>query len=94
MPLTVYNPTLTKPRHLLSIAPRAKPLEEQVWGFVDTSKVNADLFIHEIETEIQQSYRPRRFVVIRKESPGVPLTADQINHLAKECGFVVFCFGD
>lgn len=94
MLLTVHRPTLMKPRHLLPIAPRGKPLEGQVWGFVDTSKVNADLFIHEIKTEIQQSYLPKGFVVMRKEAPGVPLTADQIDQLTKECGFVVFCFGD
>jgi hypothetical protein len=94
MPVTVCNPTITKPHHLISIAPRGKALEEQAWGFVDTSKVNADLFINEIQTVIQQRYRPRRLVVIRKESPGVPLTADQMNQLANECGFVIFCFGD
>lgn len=94
MALAVYNPTLTKPRHPISIAPRGKPLEEQVWGFVDTSKVNADLFIDEIKTQIQQKHRPKGFIVIRKESPGVPLTADQMNQLANECGFVIFCFGD
>lgn len=94
MSLTVYNPTLAKPPHFLPIAPRGKPLDGQLWGLVDTSKVNADRFIEELQKEIQQNYRPRGFLVIRKESPGVPLSGKQIERLANECDFVVFCFGD
>ncbi len=94
MSLTAYNPTLAKTSQSLPIAPRGKPLEGQLWGFVDTSKVNADRFIEELQKEIQKNYHPRGFVVVRKESPGVPLSAEQIERLASECGFVVFCFGD
>lgn len=94
MSLTVHNPTLAKTPQFLPIAPRGRPLEGQLWGLVDTSKVNADRFIAELQKEIQKNYHPRGFAVIRKESPGIPLSAEQIERLASECGFVVFCFGD
>jgi len=56
--------------------------------------VNADLFIDEIQTEIRQRFLPKDFIVVRKESPGVPLSEDQIRQLSEQCGFVIFCFGD
>jgi hypothetical protein len=92
--IIVHKPTLAKPRQPISIAPRGRSLTGQVWGFVDTSKVNADLFIDEIQTEIRQRFRPKDFIVVRKESPGVPLSEDQIRQLSEQCGFVIFCFGD
>jgi hypothetical protein len=92
--ITVHKPTLAKPRQPISIATRGRPLTGQVWGFVDTSKVNADLFIEGIQTEIRQRFLPKDFIVVRKESPGVPLSGDQIHQLSEQCGFVIFCFGD
>jgi hypothetical protein len=92
--ITVHKPTLAKPRQSISIAIRGKSLTGQVWGFVDTSKVNADLFIDGIQTEIRQRFFPKDFIVVRKESPGVPLSEDQIRQLSEQCGFVIFCFGD
>jgi len=94
MNLTVYNPTHATQRRSVPIAARGASLEGQLWGFVDTSKVNADRFIEEIQQEIRRRYRPRGFTIVRKASPGVPLSAEQIERLARECGFVVFCFGD
>jgi hypothetical protein len=92
--ITVHKPTLAKPRQPISIATRGRSLTGQVWGFVDTSKVNADLFIDEIQTQIRQRFLPKDFVVVRKESPGVSLSEDQIRQLSGQCGFVIFCFGD
>ncbi|MFQ5852990.1 MAG: hypothetical protein ACE5JU_20710 [Candidatus Binatia bacterium] len=92
--MKIYSPTHGKRNQVLPLAPRRRALEGQTWGFVDTSKVNADLFIEEMKAEVQHHYHPKTFTVIRKESPGVPLSSAQIEHLAAECGFVVFCFGD
>jgi hypothetical protein len=75
------------------IAPRARSLERQIWGFVDTSKVNADFFIENLKAEIAKKYQPEGFVVVRKEAPGLALTAEQSDRLEK-CGLVIFCFGD
>jgi hypothetical protein len=91
--MKVLSPAVTKRDKSPPIAPRQHSLEEQIWGFVDTSKVNADLFIENLRTEITKSHRPRDFVVVRKEAPGFALTAEQIGLLEK-CSFVIFCFGD
>lgn len=91
--MRVFSPAATRRVENLPIAPRGKVLEGQVWGFVDTSKVNADFFIEDLRVEITQRYSPKGFTVVRKEAPGVPLSAAQIEQL-RECGFVVFCFGD
>ena len=89
----VLSPAASTRGQPLPIAPRETNLEGQIWGFVDTSKVNADLFIDILRNEIANSYRPKDFIVVRKEAPGLPLTTEQIGLLEK-CRFVVFCFGD
>jgi hypothetical protein len=61
---------------------------------VDTSKVNADLFIAEMKAEVVRRYRPKDFVVVRKASPGFPLSEAESSKLAARCDVVVFCFGD
>jgi hypothetical protein len=91
--MKIFLPTAKKPEKPVPIAPRCRSLEGQTWGFVDTSKVNADLFIEKLKAKIAQSYQPKDFVVVRKNAPGFPLTSEQIELLEK-CGFVVFCFGD
>jgi hypothetical protein len=91
--MRVLSPAIAKQGKSIPIAPRERSLEDQIWGFVDTSKVNADLFIENLKAEITKSHRPKDFVVVRKEAPGFALTAEQIGLLEK-CSFVVFCFGD
>lgn len=91
--MIVLSPAASKRGDPIPIAPREPNLEGQVWGFVDTSKVNADLFIENLKSEIVTSYRPKDFIVVRKEAPGLPLTTEQIGLLEK-CRFVIFCFGD
>ena len=91
--MLVLSPTATTRARPLPIAPREPNIEDQVWGFVDTSKVNADLFIEILKGEIAGAYRPRDFVVVRKQAPGLALTTEQIA-LLERCRFVIFCFGD
>lgn len=91
--MKIYSPTLAKRRETVPIASRGKALEGQTWGFVDTSKVNADIFIEDLKADLLQNYHPMGFTIVRKETPGVPLSSAQIEQL-QECGFVVFCFGD
>jgi hypothetical protein len=91
--MRILSPATAKRGRSISIAPRERSLEDQIWGFVDTSKVNADLFIERLKAKIAKAYRPKNFVVVRKEAPGFALTAEQIGLLEK-CSFVVFCFGD
>jgi len=92
--MKILSPACARRHQTIPIAPRKKGLDGEAWGFVDTSKVNADLFIEEMKAEIQRLYQPKRFTVIRKEAPGFPLTPAQLERLDAECSFVVFCFGD
>ena len=91
--MLILSPTASTRAEPLPIAPREPNLDGQVWGFVDTSKVNADLFIEILKGEIASSYRPKDFVVVRKQAPGLALTTEQIG-LLDRCRFVIFCFGD
>jgi hypothetical protein len=91
--MLILSPTASTRAEPLPIAPREPNLDGQVWGFVDTSKVNADLFIEILKREIASSYRPKDFVVVRKQAPGLALTTEQIG-LLDRCRFVIFCFGD
>ena len=89
-----HNPTCDARPEMHAIATRTSALDGKTWGFVDTSKVNADLFIAEMKAEVEHRYRPKDFVMIRKESPGFPLSETQSQQLAAGCDVVVFCFGD
>ena len=91
--MRVFSPAASTRGKPLPIAPREQSLEGQTWGFVDTSKVNADLFIKNLRAEIAKAYRPKESIVVRKEAPGFALSAEQIERLEK-CGFVICCFGD
>ena len=91
--MLVLSPTPATRAQPLPIAPREPNLDKQVWGFVDTSKVNADLFIEILKREIAATFRPKDFVVVRKQAPGLALTTEQIG-LLERCRFVIFCFGD
>ena len=92
--MKVLAPTYTKTAQIIAMALRQDNLDGKVWGFVDTSKVNADLFIEEIQREIRQHYHPKSFATIRKEAPGFPLSAPQLDRLKSICDFVILCFGD
>ena len=92
--MRVLSPSSTNTAPRIPIAPRRDDLNDKTWGFVDTSKVNADLFIEEIQSELRQRYQPKSFVTIRKAAPGFPLSAAQLDQLKSSCDVVVLCFGD
>jgi hypothetical protein len=91
--MRVLSPVPPSHRNPLSIAPRQKTLDGMIWGFVDTSKVNADVFIEKLRAEISKAYRPSDFIIVRKKAPGFPLSHEQLN-LLQNCACVIFCFGD
>lgn len=62
------------------------------WGFIDTSKVNADRFIVRLAELVADRYGATSEIVA-KPAPGVGLTDEQAERLAR-CGVVVACFGD
>ncbi len=74
-------------------AERGSDRLERTWGFVDTSKVNANIFIQHL-TELVRQRHGVSSVVVKKPAPGVGLTQEQEELLASRCGVVVTCFGD
>ncbi len=76
------------------LAIRGTPVQGQVWGLVDTSKPNADRLLEELKRLLGTQFQASGFVHCRKDTPGVPLTADQLARLAAQCRFVVIAFGD
>lgn len=63
------------------------------WGFIDTSKVNADLFIRRLAELVRERHGVGSEIVA-KPAPGVPLTDAQADLLAERCGVAIACFGD
>lgn len=74
-------------------AHRASANLNKVWGFIDTSKVNADVFVDESRKAIRERHGAES-IVIHKSRPGVGLTDDELDQLVSKCAVVVACFGD
>lgn len=74
-------------------ASRARANLNKVWGFVDTSKVNADVFVDELRSAVRERHGADS-IVIHKSRPGVGITDDELDHLVSNCTVVVACFGD
>jgi hypothetical protein len=69
---------------------RSRPI--RAWGFVDTSKVNSDVFLHALAIELGADVGGDTGV--RKAAPGVGLTDDELARLSGECDAVILGFGD
>jgi hypothetical protein len=62
-------------------------------GFVDNSKLNADLFIGTLRPLLKSKYGIESSLTVRKSAPKDALTADDVAALA-QCDAVVQCYGD
>lgn len=62
-------------------------------GFVDNSKLNADLFIDRLVTRLQEAHAMTLGARIRKLAPKDRLTSSDLDSL-RGCDVVVQCFGD
>lgn len=61
------------------------------WGFVDTSKVNSDVFLAALEAELGGGANS---ITVRKPAPGESLSEADLDRLAAACDTVVLGFGD
>jgi hypothetical protein len=61
------------------------------WGFVDTSKVNANVYLSAMEKHLTPNQGP---VVIRKPAPGYALLPEEISRLVNSSDAVLLGFGD
>ena len=87
------DPTVAEDSPPIPPAPRLGDLASKRLGFVDNSKLNADLFLSRIAAELAGRFGVVVGPVIRKFVPKDYLSEANIAELA-ECDAVVQCFGD
>lgn len=75
------------------LAKRSPEALRRPWGFIDTSKVNADSFIVELRRLVERDYGVET-VCVQKSAPGVGISDSIAEDLVSRCGVVVSCFGD
>ena len=93
MSVTVLNPKGRDDQPLATPSKRLPSLEGAVIGFVDNSKLNADLFIEQVQDGLERKFGAKPALVIRKLAPKELLSDEEYAELAK-CDAVIQCFGD
>ena len=92
MPQTLFNPRGRFNYASHPIASRLDSLHDKVLGVIDNGKVNADLFLDNIENLLCQTFDITTVRKIRKTRVGTPASFSQ--EFFRECDFVVNAFGD
>jgi hypothetical protein len=93
MTITVLNPKAVDDQILDDPTARLASLEGAVIGFVDNSKLNADLFIERVGAKLEREFGTKPSLVIRKLAPKELLSDEEYARL-NECDAVIQCFGD
>ncbi|MBW1695473.1 MAG: hypothetical protein JRH18_02405 [Deltaproteobacteria bacterium] len=88
----LYNPKGVFHREERSIAPRLDSLNDKVLGLVDNGKVNADRFLQAIQHLLEQRFRIRKVLKVRKARVGTPALFTP--EFVEQCDFAVNAFGD
>ncbi|MBT3904507.1 MAG: hypothetical protein HOF30_02435 [Rhodospirillaceae bacterium] len=91
--VTVLNPKVIEEVNAVTPAVRLKGLKGVKVGFVDNSKMNADMFIRRIGEKLTDQYGIEIGAVVRKLAPKDTLPSDEIDMLSG-CEAVIQCFGD
>jgi hypothetical protein len=91
--LTVLNPRVAEDAVAARLAPQLQSLQGAKIGFVDNSKVNADLFLTHDAPILRERYGAEAAVVVRKLAPKEELSQAELDKLA-DCQAVIQCFGD
>ncbi len=91
--VTVFNPRVSQQLPAIDVASRPAALKDAVIGFVDNSKLNADLFIERLQPLLRDQYGIKLGAKVRKHAPKDELSECDLAELAK-CAAVVQCYGD
>ena len=91
--ITVLNPRVSPQVAATASAPRLAQVQGAAIGFVDNSKLNADLFISTLRPLLKSKYGIESRMIVRKNAPKDELTAADLAAF-RECDAVVQCFGD
>ena len=87
------EPVAVEDKPAVTLASRLSELKGKRLGFVDNSKLNADVFLARVLADLQSRYGAVVGPTIRKFAPKDHLTDADIERLA-QCDAVVQCFGD
>ncbi|MEQ8194326.1 MAG: hypothetical protein RIB59_07535 [Rhodospirillales bacterium] len=91
--VTILNPKVVTDDATITNAARLNALSDMRIGFVDNSKLNADIFIERVSGALKDKYGVEIGEVVRKLAPKDALNDDEVNRLTKY-NAVVQCFGD
>ena len=91
--LTVLNPRVLQDIPALKGSARLAVLKGAVIGFVNNSKLNADIFIGRLQPVLQQEYGITIGALVRKNAPKDELSERDVAQLSG-CAAVVQCYGD
>ena len=91
--VTVFNPKVSRQTAVIDAARRPGALKNAVIGFVDNSKLNADLFIERLQALLRDQYGIKLGARVSKHAPKDELSERDLAELAK-CVAVVQCYGD
>ena len=87
------EPVATENKPAVSLASRLAEIKGKRLGFVDNSKLNADIFISRVSADLASRYGAIVGPMVRKFAPKDHLSEADIEKLA-QCDAVVQCFGD
>ncbi len=95
MKAVVYKPVASTPenRNALEYAPRPESLKGKRIGLIDTSKVNADLFLRRLE-ELLLDHGITGSLHVKKLTPGLTLTSEQLSEIKRHADVALIAFGD
>ena len=91
--VTVLNPKVFEDIKPVTLASRLKELKGVRVGFVDNSKLNANLFIERVEEGLRDKFGIEVGERVRKLAPKDELSADDVDRLS-DCTAIVQCYGD
>src|SRR3954470_14046837 len=87
------DPVATENKPAVSLASRLAEIKGKRLGFVDNSKLNADIFISRISADLASRHGAIVGPMVRKFAPKDHLSETDIEQLS-QCDGVVQCFGD
>jgi hypothetical protein len=87
------DPIATEDKPAVALAPRLSAISGKRLGFVDNSKLNADMFLARVSADLASCYGVIVGPMVRKFAPKDHLTETDIEKLS-QCDAVVQSFGD
>lgn len=95
MDTIVYKPVVSSLENIdpLEYAHRPESLKGKRIGLINTSKVNADLFLTRIEA-LFLDYGIAGSLHIKKLTPGLTLTREQLFEIKRNADVALIAFGD